>query len=159
MLELKGPWLVGRLRTRPICPWQDDCLGTYIVAVVESKYRVEHGPSRFIYIGAMGTTRNISLRMRTGDFLADAFGFLHHHSGGTRFYEELTLSPWDLEFWWYETNDPLCCEAMLMKVFTRTFGRLPRLNKQQNRKGCGHHLNELNNGAYEKATRYPWGRK
>lgn len=179
MPALKGPWQVEQLKTFPRPPWEDDRLGAYVIAIKQSKYKPVHGPSRFIYIGAMGTTENASLRKRVGEFLVDAFGFLAHHSAGTRFYEKFTLfpllyeagritgsdlevikqealSPWDLEFWWYETDDPLCCEAMLMKAYKQDFQTLPRLNKKRNIVGCREHVNELENGEYEKGTRYPW---
>jgi len=178
MLKLQGPWLVEKLKTYARAPWQDDRIGAYVVGIKQSKYNPNHGPSRFIYIGAMGSSENAALRKRVGEFIIDAFGFLSHHSAGTRFYEECTsipllakandesdiseiikrdaLSPWDLEFWWYETEDPLCCESLLMRAYEEDFKRLPLLNKNFNRNGCGCHQRELMSGTYEQGTLYPW---
>jgi hypothetical protein len=140
LIKCNGPWGLRNLKNNPQTPIPK-AKGNYLISVPKQIYNPgEHGPSRFIYIGGMGTSERASLSKRLGEFIAAAFGFRTYHAGGISFFdkrEEHKINPWVLEIWWYVCNDPPCGEVHLFKEFEKDFnGSMPLLNKNVKKRGC-----------------------
>ena len=139
-IPVHGPWCLNELPNDHVLRLPE-AIGNYLVSIPEKAYHARaHGPCRFLYIGGMTDAENSSLRRRIGQFIAAALDLANYHSGGHRFScerQDHHINPWNLEFWWYEHNDPLCGEVCLFEEFAQDFGRqLPLLNKNRRRKGC-----------------------
>ncbi len=146
MADWHGPWKFRNLIHDPVAPLPESH-GAYVISIAADIYdTTRHGASRFIYVGGMKAGQNSSLAKRVGEWFAATFGFMPYHGPGKRFFAQRKshgLSPWALELWWCEHQDPKCLEKCLLDSYRETFNSRPLMNKRWEWKGCSEGPHEI----------------